>query len=222
MSRSGTWADPAWELCRELNLSPEQDTSPLVVAFPGNLLVANPYSLLGFIRMPLPWRVKRDILRFYFIDMKRIDVEGRFIELTRMDIRSQDGGAREIQRGVLADRSGKIAVTCWDVLPLEEGSCYRIVGGYVKEYNGRFRLNLDSGVIIKGLHDDRLPSAEDLSAPGEARIVDMSAGRVSGQIRLRGTVVDVRSGSGIFKRCEECGRKLVKSMCTIHGDLSLA
>ncbi len=80
----GTWADSAWELCRELNLTPEQDTSPLVVAFPGDVQVANPYSVLGFVRMPLPWRVKRDIVRFYFIDMKRIDVEARKEELDKV------------------------------------------------------------------------------------------------------------------------------------------
>jgi len=80
----GTWADSAWELCRELNLSPEQDTSPLVVAFPRNVQVANPYSALGFFRMPLPWRVKRDILRFYFFDMPRIDVEARKEELDKI------------------------------------------------------------------------------------------------------------------------------------------
>ncbi len=77
----GTWADSAWDLCRELNLEPQQDTSPLMVVFPGNVQVENPYSLRGFLRMPLPWRVKRDIIRFYFIDMPRIDAEARKSEL---------------------------------------------------------------------------------------------------------------------------------------------
>jgi oxygen-dependent protoporphyrinogen oxidase len=80
----GTWADSAWDLCRELNLHPEKDDSPLVVAFPGGRQVENPYSLLGFLRMPLPWRVKRDILRFYFVDMPRIDVEARKEELDQI------------------------------------------------------------------------------------------------------------------------------------------
>ncbi len=80
----GTWADSVWELCRELNLSPEKDTSPLIVVFPGNVRVANPYSLLGFLRMRLPWRVKFDILRFYFIDMPNIDFEARKDELDRI------------------------------------------------------------------------------------------------------------------------------------------
>jgi len=80
----GTWADSAWELCGELGLTPEEDTSPLAVVFPGNLQIQNPYSLRGFLRMPLPWRVKRDIMRFYLFDMRRIDCEGRKEELDRM------------------------------------------------------------------------------------------------------------------------------------------
>jgi len=82
----GTWADSVWDLCSELNLKPEKDTSPLVVVFPGNLQVENPYSLRGFLRMPLPWRVKRDIIRFYFIEMPRIDVEARKAELDQIQI----------------------------------------------------------------------------------------------------------------------------------------
>ncbi|MBI4832285.1 MAG: FAD-dependent oxidoreductase [Candidatus Lindowbacteria bacterium] len=80
----GTWADSVWELCRELNLTPEKDTSPLVVVFPGNVQIANPYSVIGFIRMPLPMLVKRDMIKFYFIDMPRIDVEGRKNELDKI------------------------------------------------------------------------------------------------------------------------------------------
>jgi len=80
----GTWADSAWDLCRELGLSPEQDTSPLVIVFPGNRQIADPYSVWGFLRMPLPWRVKRDIVRFYLLDMPRIDCEGRKDELDKI------------------------------------------------------------------------------------------------------------------------------------------
>ncbi len=80
----GTWADSAWELCRELGLSPERDTSPLVVVFPGNRQVTNPYGLWGFLRMPLPWSVKRGIMRFYLRDMPKIDCEGRKDELDKI------------------------------------------------------------------------------------------------------------------------------------------
>jgi oxygen-dependent protoporphyrinogen oxidase len=80
----GGWADSVWELCGELQLSPEEDMSPLAIVFPGGRRVTNPYGLRGFLQMPLPWRVKRDILRFYFYDMPRVDVEARKTELDRI------------------------------------------------------------------------------------------------------------------------------------------
>jgi hypothetical protein len=80
----GTWADSVWDLCGELNLKPEKDTSPLAVVFPGNVQIEDPYSLWGLLRMPIPWRVKRDIVRFYLWDMPRIEVEARRDELDRV------------------------------------------------------------------------------------------------------------------------------------------
>ena len=80
----GTWADSVWDLCGELNLEPEKDTSPLAVVFPGNVQIEDPYSLWGLLRMPIPWRVKRDIARFYLWDMPKIDVEAHKDELDRV------------------------------------------------------------------------------------------------------------------------------------------
>ncbi len=76
--------DPAWDLCDELGLEPERDTSPIAVVFPGNLQIEDPYSLWGLLRMPIPWRVKRDIARFYLWDVPKIEVEARKDELDRM------------------------------------------------------------------------------------------------------------------------------------------
>ena len=80
----GTWADSVWDLCGELNLEPERDTSPLAVVFPGNVQVEDPYSLCGLLRMPIPWRVKRDIARFYLWDVPGIEVEARKDELDQI------------------------------------------------------------------------------------------------------------------------------------------
>jgi len=80
----GTWADSVWELCAELHLEPERDTSPLAAVFPGNVQIQDPYGAWGLLRMPIPWRVKLDIMRFYLWDMPRIDVEARKDELDRI------------------------------------------------------------------------------------------------------------------------------------------
>jgi hypothetical protein len=80
----GTTADSVYELCSELGLATQADTSPLVIAFPGSLQVEDPFSAMGLLRMPLPWQVKRDILRFYFMDLPKIDYEARKEELDKI------------------------------------------------------------------------------------------------------------------------------------------
>jgi hypothetical protein len=77
----GTWADPVWDLCSELGLSPMGDPGPVIASFPGDLRIKNPFSPLGFLRMPMPLRVKRDMVRFFFLDFANIDVEKRKKEL---------------------------------------------------------------------------------------------------------------------------------------------
>lgn len=150
------------------------------------------------------------------VGSRRIDIEGRVIDLNKGEVKINDR-PKEILRGTLADSSGRIDITCWDPLPLEEGDCYRIIGGYVKEYRGILKLNLDNGTVVKKLQSDSLPPLEDLKAPRDVRILELQDGRIGGQVRLRGTVIDVRSGSGLYKKCQECGRKLTKGQCTVHG-----
>jgi protoporphyrinogen oxidase len=84
LGHPGTSSDPVYALCEELGLQPAEDTSPLVIVFPGNLQLENPFSLSSFLRMPLPWKVKRDMVRFYFVDLPGIDYEGRKEELDRI------------------------------------------------------------------------------------------------------------------------------------------
>jgi replication factor A1 len=149
-------------------------------------------------------------------DSRRIDIEGRIIIFQKGEV-SVNEKKKEIIRGTIADSTGRIEMTCWDMLPLELGKCYRIIGGYIKEYRGILRLNLDNGTVIRPIEDERIPSLEDLKAPRDARISELSSTKLTGEIRLRGSVLDVRSGSGLFRKCEECGRKLIKGQCTIHG-----
>ena len=80
----GTWADSAWDLCDELGLEPEKDTSPVAVVFPGNVQIQDPNGPWGLLRMPIPWRVKLDLIRFYVWDMPRIEVAARKDELDRI------------------------------------------------------------------------------------------------------------------------------------------
>ncbi|MGA1819792.1 MAG: hypothetical protein ACMUHU_02165 [Thermoplasmatota archaeon] len=145
-----------------------------------------------------------------------IDIEVRIIE-SRETIVNSRGREKEIVKGTLADRTGRMDFTCWGPVDIKTGKCYRIIGGYVKEFRGVLNLNLSPGSIFDPIPDDRLPPMGDLAKPEMSRLVNLLTGRFSGPVILRGVILSIRVGSGLFQRCVDCGRRLDKGSCTVHG-----
>jgi len=148
--------------------------------------------------------------------MTNLDVLCRTAEVRPSTVEVR-GVLRSIVNGVLVDPSGRIEFTCWGPLDLEEGACYRIQGGSVKAYQGRMKLNFDPGSIVRKLSDDELPGLEEMLRPLELRVFQLEEGVMPGGVILRGVFLDVRPGSGLIKRCGECGRRMLKGQCTVHG-----
>jgi len=147
---------------------------------------------------------------------RTVDLLARVIELTPAKVKVR-GEEKEVIKGVLADSSGMIDFTCWGPMEILMGVCYRIRGGYVKDFKGTLKLNFDAGAIIRSVPDGSLPPAEDLKRPRKGRLGEIMEKGSGGPVLLRGTFVDIRPGSGIFKKCRECGRRMVKGLCTVHG-----
>jgi replication factor A1 len=149
-------------------------------------------------------------------DSRDIDIEVRVLE-SRETVVNSKGKEKEIVKGLIADRTGRMEFTCWGPVDINETGCYRIIGGYVKEFRGVLNLNLSPGSIFQTLPDDRLPPMEELMKPEDSRIINLSNGKFSGPVILRGTILSIRSGSGLYQKCLECGRRLDKGNCTVHG-----
>jgi replication factor A1 len=149
-------------------------------------------------------------------ESRNIDVEVRIIE-SRETVVNSRGKEKEIVKGIVADRTGRMEFTCWGPMEIKEGGCYRIIGGYVKEFRGVLNLNLSPGSIFNPLSDDRLPPVEELVKPEESRVVNLYQGRFSGPVQLRGAILSIRNGSGLFQKCMECGRRMDRGACTVHG-----
>ncbi|MFW3146400.1 MAG: hypothetical protein ACMUIE_06275 [Thermoplasmatota archaeon] len=147
---------------------------------------------------------------------RNVDVEVRVLSSKPITIESK-GKVRDIVKGILADRTGRLDFTCWGPMDINEGACYRIIGGSVKEFRNVMHLNLSPGSIFKLLPEDKLPPAEELLKAENSRIVNLIEGRFSGPVHLRGTIVSVRPGSGLVNKCTRCGRRLSKNLCTVHG-----
>jgi len=148
--------------------------------------------------------------------MKNADLQGRVIELREVS-GIVKGAPRTVVNGTLLDSSGRIGFTCWGAIDLVDGACYRIVGGTVRAYQGSIKLNFDPGAIVKPMPDDSMPPLTELMRPAQFRVHLLQDGLLPGPVTIRGVVVDIRPGSGLVRKCCECGRRVTKGQCTVHG-----
>jgi len=104
------------------------------------------------------------------------------------------------QVGLVGDESGTIKFTNWAnaQLPLlEEGKSYAIRNVVTKLWQGRFSVSFNKMTEI---------------APLDEEVTVVRA-----EEHLTGVIIDVQSGSGLIKRCPDCGRLVIKGSCPEHG-----
>jgi len=133
------------------------------------------------------------------------DLHARVVELWSPSHQSM------AQVGLLGDDTDIIKFVIWKnngeapVELLEEGETYRIQNVVTEEYQGRYSVKLNRTTTVE--HDEK---AEGFS------------GGSTNNVTVEGTLVDVKSGSGLIKRCthEDCTRVLNKGRCAVHGNVS--
>jgi len=80
---------------------------------------------------------------------------------------------------------------------MAEGRSYIIRNAVTDSWQGRFSVKLNRTTQITQLDEDVVVG--------------------STEVEIRGAVVNILQGSGLVKRCDECGRVLVKDVCAEHG-----
>jgi replication factor A1 len=111
------------------------------------------------------------------------------------------------QVGLLGDDTDIIKFVVWEndgetpVQLLEEDESYEISNVVTDEYNGKYSVELKSSTTVT-------------EVDGQA-----ADGR-SDNVVVDGVLVDVKSGSGLIKRCpdEDCTRVLQNGRCSVHGE----
>jgi replication factor A1 len=143
---------------------------------------------------------------------------GRNVEVRVTDVESKiiDGrdGETEILSGVLADETGRVPFTDWDLHPeLDAGASVRIEDAFVREFRGAPSVNVSEFSTVESL--DREVTATD-DAPRMAVREAVDTGGLF-DVELVGNVIAVRDGSGLIERCPECGRVVQNGQCRSHG-----
>lgn len=139
------------------------------------------------------------------ITAKVMNVEERTIDTEK--------GSKTIHSGMLADDTKRMRFTAWSDFGLEIGDVVTIKGAYVKDWRGIPQINFDDRAELEKEKDKdfnvmktpRLP-AEDLLGAGAT------------DVEVKGTVIEVRDGSGLITRCPECNRALINGSCSVHGE----
>lgn len=124
------------------------------------------------------------------------------------------GETKTVFGGMLSDETGKIQFTDWADHNLSNGDTITIKNAYIRSWKGIPQVNIGDRSEV---------------CPSETKIEAVAAGpckktveevlKVGGglDLSITGTVVDVRSGSGLIKRCPKCRRAIVGDTCSVDG-----
>ncbi len=146
-----------------------------------------------------------------------VEVKARILSVETRDVTVQ-GESKTIYSGTLADESGKIQYTAWTDFKLKEGELLKISRGTVKSWRGIPQLNFDERADVQRVKE-KFPTVEELSKTSVTPLSDVAGRGGAAGVSVRGTVIEVRDGSGLIMRCPECKRALQKGTCKIHGQV---
>jgi ssDNA-binding replication factor A large subunit len=133
--------------------------------------------------------------------------EGEWVSLEVQFDEAWDADDHEdmVQQGLLGDETGRIKFTSWsggNPPELEEGESYRINNVVTSTYKGRTNVTFRSNTEVEELDED-----VEVNSGGE-------------ETEVVGAFVNMRSNSGLIKRCPEddCTRVIQKGRCKEHGE----
>ncbi|RRJ28172.1 Single-stranded DNA binding protein [Halocatena pleomorpha] len=143
-------------------------------------------------------------------------VEATVIECEQRTIDGRDGPT-DILSGVLGDDTARLPFTDWDVhATIEAGASVRLDDCYVRKHRGVPSVNVSEFTTVT-------PLDRSIAVTETAPTMELGTAITEGStfdVELRGTVIDVRDGSGLIQRCPECNRVIQNGQCRSHGAVS--
>jgi replication factor A1 len=143
-----------------------------------------------------------------------VTVSGKILSVETRTINSR-GEDKTVWSGLLADETGKIQFSAWNDFGLAEGEAVRIENAYIRGWKGIPQLNIGDRSKVDKI-DDTFGDVSSVTATKKTvgEIVRTGGGL---DMCVSGTVIDIRAGSGVIKRCPECNRSILSNECITHG-----
>jgi len=150
--------------------------------------------------------------------MSSVTITGKILSVGPKDITSR-GEKKTIFTGILADESGKVEFSAWSDFGLEQDEVIQIKNAYVRAWRGIPQLNIGDRSEVSRVDDD---FDQDLDMDGSTvkAIGELVAVGGGLDVTVVGSVVDLRAGSGLIKRCPECNRSVFNDECASHGRIT--
>jgi len=142
-------------------------------------------------------------------------ITGRVLSIEERTIQGQDG-LRTVYSGEIADDTGKIQFSAWADFGLKVGETIRIENAYIRAWRSIPQLNFGDKSEVSRV-DDTFGSVITSNSKSIADLIKIGGGI---DISVTGTVVDMRAGSGLIKRCPECNRSVLNDECVAHGKIT--
>lgn len=148
--------------------------------------------------------------------MGSVNVTGKIITQERRVVVIK-GEEKTVYSGLMADDTGKIQYSAWNDFGLITGQTICVKNGYIRSWKGIPQLNLGDKCEISKV-DDTFKEIE-LTAKSHRSIGEIARTGGGLDIEIVGSVVDIKTGSGIIKRCPECNRSILNDSCNTHGNV---
>ncbi|MEW5759725.1 MAG: hypothetical protein AB1779_03045 [Candidatus Thermoplasmatota archaeon] len=160
---------------------------------------------------------KQNVLKV--VDFKsgigNIETTVRIIKLEKREVRIGDG-KKVVFSGLVGDETGKARFSAWHEFNLREGEAIKISGAYIKTWKGMSQLVFDERACVEKLKNSSLPPTSEL-LKNELMPIEKIKDNGYTCIRILGTVLEVKTGSGIIQRCKDCRRTMKNGVCAVHG-----
>jgi replication factor A1 len=148
--------------------------------------------------------------------MRGLDLKFRILDVAPRQVNVK-GEEKTVWSGSLADETGLIEFSSWHDFGLEAGEVVHLQGGYIRTWRGVPQLSFDGRDDLEKLDPTALPDADDLAQETLVSIDDLERRGGAHSVAVNGIMIEVREGSGLVFRCEECRRVVRKGTCSIHG-----
>jgi replication factor A1 len=147
--------------------------------------------------------------------MNNVTVSARILSVERKEV-GQGDTAKVVYQGMMADDSGKVQFSAWHDFDLKPNEVVKVSKAYVKGWKGVPKLNFGERSLVVRLPESSMPDVVS-SRPKPRTIEDVE--RVGGatDALIIGTIVDIKEGSGLIRRCPQCKRVVQKGACRLHG-----